>query len=222
MSANKGNKKRRVLGRVAAEEFVGRGAELKRLAEHPSQPGTGRGLLLLMAPSAGVSELLRQAFDNLFNQRQDIVPICFAFRRNETTAVSSAIEFLNTFLQQYVAYRRDEPALCKASLTLNDLAQLALPDDLEWIEALIEAYNRERFNNDERALLRFCFSAPQRVPARNGKPFVMIDAAQFVEHLNGVGRFGAEIVRILGGFATPICHRRFATPGVGSRPSREF
>jgi len=204
MSANKGNKKRRVLGRVAAEEFVGRGAELKRLTEHPSRPGSGRGLLLLMAPSAGVSELLRQAFDSLFNQRQEIVPICFAFRRNETTAVSAAIEFLNTFLLQYVAYRRDEPALCKASLTLNDLAQLALPDDLEWIEALIEAYNRERFNNDERALLRFCFSAPQRVPARNGKPYVMIDAAQFVEHLNGVGRFGAEIVRILGGSQLPF------------------
>ena len=204
MNGNKGKKNtRQILGRVAAEEFVGRSAELERLVQHPGTPG-GRGLLLLLAPSAGVSELLRQAFDRLFNQRLDVVPIYFAFRRNETTAVSCAIEFLNTFLLQYVAYRRDEPALCKASLTLNDLAQLALPDDLEWIEGLIEAYNRERFNNDERALLRFCFSAPQRVPARNGRPFVMIDAAQLVEHLNGIGRFGAEIVRILGGSQLPF------------------
>lgn len=199
MSANKGKKNtRRILGRVAPEEFVGRAVELEQLVRHPNRPGPGRGLLLLMAPSAGVSELLRQAYDRLFNQRQDVVPVYFAFTRNETTAVSAAIEFLNTFLLQYVAYRRDEPALCKASLTLNDLVQLALPDDLEWVEELVEAYNRERFNNDDRALLRFCFSAAQRVPPRNGRPFVMIDAAQFVEHLNGVGRFGAEIVRLLG------------------------
>ena len=71
---------------------------------HPQATGAGRGLLLLMSPVAGVSEMLRQAYDQLFNQRRDIVPILFSFTRNETTAVSAAIEFLNTFLLQYVAY----------------------------------------------------------------------------------------------------------------------
>ncbi|MGI8732262.1 MAG: ATP-binding protein [Pyrinomonadaceae bacterium] len=205
MNPSKGTKNtRRILGRVAAEEFVGRSAELEQLVRHPAAPGAGRGVLLLMSPAAGVSELLRQIYDKLFNQRQDVVPIYFAFTRNETTAVSAAIEFLNTFLLQYIAYRRDEPALCHASLTLNDLAKLALPDDLDWIEELIEGYNRERFTNDERALLRFCFRAPQRVPPRTGRPFVMIDAAQLTEHLNGIGRFGAEIMRVIGSSNLPF------------------
>src|ERR1700730_13792923 len=107
---------RRVLGRVERDEFVGRAAELQQIVSHPHGL-QARGLLLLLEPSAGVSELLRQAYDDLFNQRGKIIPIYFALPRDETTAVSTAIEFLNTFLLQYVAFRRDEPALCQSSLT---------------------------------------------------------------------------------------------------------
>jgi len=161
-------KARRILGRVAADEFVGRANELRQIVSHPRNSGERRGLLLLMEPSAGVSELLRQSYDQLFNRHEEIVPIYFSFTRGETTAVSAAIEFLNTFLLQYVAFRRNEPSLCEASLTLNDLVQLAAPADLEWIERLVEAYNHERFSNDDRALVRFCLSAPQKVPKHNG------------------------------------------------------
>ena len=198
MSANRGkNNTRRILGRVNADEFVGRAAELERLVRHPEAPGAGRGLLLLMSPVAGVSELLRQAYDELFNQQKDAVPILFTFTRNETTAVSAAIEFLNTFLLQYVAFSLNEPSLTRASLTLNDLAELAPARDLDWIQELIAGFDRERFNKDDRALVKFCFSAPQRVPAHHARPFVMIDAAQFVEHFNGDGRFGAELLSSL-------------------------
>src|SRR5262245_59215917 len=100
---------RRVLGRVVHQDFVGRAAELDRIMAHAQPTNAGRGLLLLMEPSAGVSELLRQAYDQIFNLRSEVIPIYFGITRHETTAVSAAIEFLNTFLQQYIAYRRDEP-----------------------------------------------------------------------------------------------------------------
>ncbi len=190
-------KARRILGRVAADEFVGRADELQRIVSHPRNSGEGRGLLLLMAPSAGVSELLRQSYDQLFIRREEIVPIYFALTRGETTAVSAAIEFLNTFLLQYVAFRRNEPSLCEASITLNDLVQLAAPADLEWIERLVEAYNRERFSNDDRAFVLFCLSAPQRVPKRNGRPYVMVDGAQLADSLGGQGDLAAEMLRVL-------------------------
>ncbi len=196
MKDNKSKDKRRqILGRVSPEEFVGRAVELKQLVNHPRPAGPARGMLLLLAPSAGVSELLRQAYDQLFNQDEGIVPIYFSFTRNEITAVSAAIEFLKTFLRQYIAYRRDEPALVEAGLTLNDLVQLTPPADLDWIEALVEGYNRERFSNDDRSFVRFCFSAPQRVPVRNGRPCVLLDAAQLPGSLDGRGHFGAEILR---------------------------
>src|ERR1044072_4334832 len=161
---------RRVLGRVIKQDFVGRAAELNRIMAQAESTRAGRGLLLLMEPSAGVSELLRQAYDQIFNRRADVIPIYFAITRNETTAVSAAIEFLNTFLQQYIAYRRDEPVVSDAPLTLHDLVDLAPAPDLEWIEQLVESYNRLRFSNADKALVRFCLVSPQRIPAvRQGR-----------------------------------------------------
>jgi serine/threonine-protein kinase RsbW len=190
------DKQRRILGRVNRDEFVGRAAELRQIVAHPLGR-EARGLLLLLEPSAGVSELLRQAYDALFNQRERIIPIYFALPRRETTAVSSAIEFLNTFLLQYVAFRRNEPALCQSSVTLNDLLELALPSDYEWIEQLIEAYNRQRFGNDDRALIRWCLGAPQRLPAGSGRAFVMLDAVPLAEPTNGAPSLGRELIRVL-------------------------
>lgn len=189
---------RRVLGRVTPQDFVGRAAELERIVAHAEPRNAGRGLLLLMEPSAGVSELLRQAYDRIFNQRSDVIPFYFAITRNETTAVSAAIEFLNTFVQQYIAFRRDEPVVAHASLTLHDLLELAPPADFEWIEQLVESYNRLRFSNDDKALVRFCLGAPQRIPKGRGRPLVMMDGAQLAEYLNGAVVLGTEILRVFG------------------------
>ena len=189
---------RRILGRVTHNDFVGRVKELDRIMAHAEPANTGRGLLLLMEPSAGVSELLRQAYDQIFNRRSDVIPIYFAFTRNETTAVSAAIEFLTTFLQQYIAFRRDEPVVSHSTLTLQDLVELAPGADLEWIEQLVESYRRLRFSNDDKALVRFCLGAPQRVPPGRGRPFVMLDGSQLAEYLNGVVVLGTEVLRVFG------------------------
>ena len=189
---------RRILGRVTQDDFVGRAGELDRIMAHAEPANAGRGLLLLMEPSAGVSELLRQAYDQIFNRRSDVIPIYFAITRNESTAVSAAIEFLNTFLQQYIAHRRDEPFVSNAPLTLQDLLELAPPADFDWIEQLIEAYTRLRFSNDDKALVRFCLGAPQRIPAGRGRPLVMVDGAQLAEYLNGAVVLGTEVLRVFG------------------------
>jgi len=187
----------RVLARVPHHDFVGRADELDRIVKHANAQN-GRGLLLLMTPSAGCSELLRQAYDQLFKQQSDVIPLYYAFTRNETTAVSAAIEFLQTILQQYLAFRRKEPVLCHAALTLQDIVELAPSSDLEWIEPLVQMYERIRFSNDNKALVRFCLSAPQRIPARSGKAFVMFDGAQLADDLNGSVVLGAELLRVFG------------------------
>src|SRR5262245_11735938 len=189
---------RRILGRVTQQDFVGRGEELARIMAHAQTASAGRGLLLLMEPTAGVSELLRQAYDQIFNRRLDVIPIYFAFTRNETTAVSAAIEFLTTFLQQYIAYRRDEPVVSHSTLTLQDLVELAPGADLEWIEQLVESYTRLRFSNDDKALIRFCLGAPQRIPPGRGRPLVMLDGSQLAEYLNGAVVLGTEVLRVFG------------------------
>ena len=45
---------RRVLGRVVQQDFVGRTAELDRIMAQAERGNAGRGLLVLMEPSAGV------------------------------------------------------------------------------------------------------------------------------------------------------------------------
>lgn len=213
MKPKRHDDKRQILGRVKRDEFVGRAKELERIVSHALQPaGTrnretaldARGLLVLMAPMAGVSELLRQAFDNIFNRREKVVPIYFALPQTETTAVSAAIEFLNTFLLQYVAFRRDEPALCQLSLTLNELVQLAPAGDLDWIERLVDAYNLQRFGKDDRELVRFCLSAPRRVPANLARPLVLLDVVHLSNYYDSPVPLAIEIVRALQSGGSPF------------------
>jgi serine/threonine-protein kinase RsbW len=185
--------RRPILGRVPAEEFVGRAAELQQIVRHASRSGA-RGLLLLLAPPAGVSELLRQAFDELFQQRANTVPIYFALTRNDVTAVEAAKQFFQTFIRQCVAFRRNDPDLCESPATLGDLVELATPADYEWIERLVESYERELSGDDDRSLIRFCFSAPQRVSA--ARVFTMIDCVQLAEQLEGQVSLGTEIADV--------------------------
>jgi serine/threonine-protein kinase RsbW len=188
---------RRVLGRVAPQEFVGRAAELQQIVGHAARRDRARGLLLLLSPPAGVSELLRQAYDNLFNRRGEIIPIYFALSRNDKTTTNVARQFLQTFLQQLIAFRRDEPFLADASLTRNDILELAAPSDYEWIERLLDASERERVNADEQSFVRLCLSAPQRAASQGTRTFVMIDGVQLAEQVNGEVALGLEFMQSL-------------------------
>jgi serine/threonine-protein kinase RsbW len=191
---------RQVLGRVKREEFAGRALELQRVVSHALSADRGdmeQGLVILLAPLAGVSELLRQAYDEIFNRQGNIVPVYFSLPQTKTTAVSAAIEFLNTFLLQYIACRRNEPSLADASLTLNDLVKLVPAPDVDWIEELVGMYNEQRFGDDDQAFVRFCLSAPSRVPSHCAKPFVMFDAVQLSSYDDEPVPFATEIVRTL-------------------------
>lgn len=203
MNHNSNEQARQILGRVKRAEFIGRTSELERLVSHAGRStyaagsGAAHGMFILLAPLAGVSELFRQTFDSLFQSHEEVVPIYFALPPAETTAVSAAIEFLNTFLLQYIAFRRDEPSLCHASLTLNELVKLAPASDLDWIEELIEAYNQHRFGDDDREFVRFCLTAPRRVLPKDVQPFVMFDAVQLANYTDSPVPLAIEIVRAL-------------------------
>ena len=204
MKRSRQEQSRRILGRVNRPEFVGRTAELERVVARATGASDARGLLILLAPLAGVSELLRQAYDTLFNKQGETVPIYFSLPPADTTAVSASIEFLNSFLLQYVAFRRNEPALCHASLTLNELLELAPAADFEWIDKLVEKYNQHRFSSDDRDFVRFCLSSPQRVPEGNGRPFVMVEAVHLADYSAPPVSFDRELVRALTSHGTPF------------------
>src|SRR2546430_269778 len=167
----------RILAGVSRDDFIGRDAELKRVVRQASHDWGRSGLLLLAAPSAGAGELLRQSFDELFSRRADAIPIHLAFERSQGL-IETARNCFQGSVQQYIAYRRVDARLCKASLTLHDLAELAPPADYELISDLLENFERERVNSDEPAFLRFCLSAFQRLSGKGRNIFPLIDCTQ--------------------------------------------
>ena len=183
----------RILASVNRDDFVGRDAELRQLVSHSSRPNDARGLILLGAPNVGASELLRQAYDELFSHRGEAIPIYFSFGR---TSESPARSFFQSFVQQYIAYRRVDPSLSEASLTFHDLVELALPTDYELISELIEGFERERAGTDANALVSFCLSAPQRVAAAARRSvFPLIDCVRLAGTDPDQVALGREIAR---------------------------
>ncbi|PYS65878.1 MAG: hypothetical protein DMF74_02615 [Acidobacteria bacterium] len=167
----------RILATVGRDDFVGRDAELQQITRRASRIVERRGLVLLAAPDVGASELLRQAYDLLFSRRGESIPLYFAFKRGEAVT-DSARRLFQSCLQQYIAYRRVDPALCDASLTLHDLSELVLPGDYELISELIESFDRERAGGDEQDLIRFSLNTPRRFIAAGRNIFPLVDCVQ--------------------------------------------
>jgi serine/threonine-protein kinase RsbW len=183
---NKQVSERPILGRISPDEFVGRDAALRRVVTLAAPGSQERGLLLLAAPSVGASELLRQAYDLLFQQQGDTFPVYFALTRGDKNAVGTARHFLQTFLRQLIAFRRSDPSLSDVALPLKDLLELAAPTDYEWVERLIEISESARAEEDKRAFIRLCLNAPQRAAAGGSRPFVLLDGLELAENLNDV------------------------------------
>ena len=166
----------RILSRINQDEFFGRAAEVSDIVRQSSAFPDARTLVLMTTPDAGASELLRHAYDELFRRRGELVPIHFAFRRSDGSAVETARRFFHTLLQQYVAYRRVNPALCKETLTFYDLLEVALPGDYELITNLIEGFHREEAA--EKDLIDFCLSLPNRLLAEGRTVYPLIDCTK--------------------------------------------
>lgn len=192
---NKERGEGRILGRIEPEDFIGRASELERIVSLADGRAKPHGLLVLTAPAAGVSELLRQAYDELFRRHDQIIPIYFAFLADDKTPARAARRFFHTFIQQLVAWRRKDSSQARALQPLSELTEQSAPADYEWVEQLVESV--ELAGDDERALIRLCLSAPQRAAARGIRVLVMLDGLHLTERLKGETQLGPEIAQVL-------------------------
>lgn len=170
---------RRCLSRINAADFVEREREIERILRFATtapgaKSGESNGLLVLSAPLAGASELLRQIYDRLFVAETENFPIYFAFRSDET-AEAAARRFLRTFLQQTIAFRRKDARLLGAALDLEEIARLASASDGAWIDRLIFSEESGNLNADSGADIERIFAAPLRAASRGAASFVIFD-----------------------------------------------
>ena len=186
----------KILANIAAGDFIGRSVELDALLRHANGDGKSNGILVSSAPASGVSEILRQTFDQLFYEQGEIVPFYFALRKSDKTAQQAATRFLQSFLQQIVAFRRGDRKILDISCDLCELAEIAPPNDGYWIDRLIETYQTESKLNNDAAFVKSCLSAPLRAAANGAKIFVMIDDLHKAEFLTGEIDFVEEMNEI--------------------------
>jgi serine/threonine-protein kinase RsbW len=187
---------RRILAHAAPENFVGRGEQLRELTALAAPKASQQSLVLLAAPQSGASELLRQTFDELFRQRGGATPVYFAFTRDDHAASTVARRFLQTFITQTVAHRRDDPTLVGASPTPRTLLELAPPQDYGWVESLVESFERAVGDADEGALVRLCLDAPRQAAARGVRALLLFDDVHLAERLRGEVAFVSELAHV--------------------------
>ncbi|MGI8640768.1 MAG: ATP-binding protein [Pyrinomonadaceae bacterium] len=192
----KKSQKTKILSAVEREDFIGRNRELDVLLRHAKGENQNRGLLLLSAPALGVSELLKQTYDQLFHGQTEVIPFYFALKKSDKTAKQTALRFLQNFLQQTVAFRRRDARILDVAPDVCELAEIALPSDGYWIDRLVETCQTESKISDERTFLSSCLSAPLRAFANGAKSFVMIDNLTEGEHLSGETNFIEELKEI--------------------------
>lgn len=178
--------RKQILSTVSPKFFVGREREFERLLRHAENTGRPpHALLVLSAPNMGASEILRQVYDQLFFELGEVIPFYIAVKNTDRTVRQFALRFLHTFLQQTVAYRRQDSQILEMQPDICEIGDFAFPIDIGWINKLISACESESELNNDRAFIRTCLSAPLRAAAAEAVPFVMIDDLHKVLNLEG-------------------------------------
>jgi serine/threonine-protein kinase RsbW len=189
-------KQNKILARLAQEDFVGRTEEAETLWQTAIDETAMQAIFLLAAPACGASELLRQTFDQLFFEQNDVIPFYFAFSKGDKTAKQTAVRFLQDFLMQTIAFRRKDARLMSIAPDVCELSELAAPDDAQWIQKLISACRIESELVDEASFVRLALSAPLRAAANNARVFVMLDDLHKAENVCGDASIVEELREI--------------------------
>ncbi len=173
-----------ILSRVSADEFIGRTHELDEILRHAKLENDHKGLLLLSTLGDGTTELLCQIYDQLFYENGNVIPIYFSLNYNHKSVEQIAGNFLQVFLSQVVAFRRNDSNFLLSSPDICEVAEKAIPSDGIWLDRLIAGCETESKLEDVFGYVRNCLSSPLRAEAFGVKTLVMIDNLHLAENLN--------------------------------------
>lgn len=168
-------------------------------------------LVLLSAPGAGLSEILRTTFDRLFNEHGEIFPFYFEIRESDRTAKGVALRFMSEFMLHAVAFRRRDTRILDIAPQIEELADLASPDDGYWIDRLVDSVVSGHGTGELRSWVRNCLAAPLRAAASGALSFVMFDSAHIAFDLEDGAALFEDICDIYGRSKVPFVlggHRR--------------
>lgn len=208
----KRSSRKNIFAQTGEADFVGRGVELERLLSHARSTSSAKGLVLLAEPFVGTSELLRQVYDRLFTEQDEVIPFYFEVRASDQSGRNAATRFLREFLMQTVAFRRRDAQIIDSSPEICEIAELAAPGDGYWIDRLAETCQSGGALHDDRSFVRNCLSAPLRAAANGARALVIIDDLSAAMRLEAGDAFLEDLREIYSRSTIPFVfagHRRF-------------
>ncbi len=215
-------RKTRVISTIEADSFVGRSSELEMISRHSAQDLHGP-LLLLSKPGSGSTELLRQSYDLIFSKDGEVVPFFFEFRPGDRTVRQAAIRFLQSFVVQLTAFRRNDTRLSAVTPDVCELNELSLPSDIGWIAKLVDSCSRVSDLKDEASFVQHALSAPLRASSENTAVFPMIAGLEHAAGLDGDADIFELIKETFAAFDRPFLFegkRRFISNAVKKGATR--
>jgi serine/threonine-protein kinase RsbW len=185
------------MSRLPNGEFFGRQLELERLCTFATEGPPASNLLVLGPPRSGKTELLREAFDRLFNQGGQCIPIYYALSTAKLQPAEFATDYLTRFLSQFIAFRRADPEILRStSDSLSVVSRKAPAQDYSWIHELVELASDADASRNGMSMLKLALSAPAIACLNSGVPvFMMLDDFQRLAALFGSGHGDALSVR---------------------------
>lgn len=164
---------RKVFSRLTRSEFFGRDADVRRVCALAQAPSNA---LLLGAPRTGKSELLRQCFDRLFDERGQVVPFYYSLGASSIDHQAFARDYFSQALAQFLAFRSGDSKLISENVPLTVVARTSPPDDHAWVSALVDSFIQATKSGDEALLIRSALATPGLACSyAKLKPLVMID-----------------------------------------------
>ena len=174
---------RQILSQLADDDFAERESESARIRllgqtnAQAAARGSVSNALLLGAPRAGKSEILRKSFDRLFNEGGEVLPFYYALQESCLDPADFARDYFSQFLAQFVAFRRDDPNLIRAANeSLAVINRAALAKDYACVRSMVDAFAQALQSEDTASLLRFVLAAPATAAAHARlNPLALID-----------------------------------------------
>ncbi len=181
---------------IPAKEYLNREDELaylRRLAD-PGADALALNVLLVGARGAGKTELLKQLYQRLFWEGQQVVPFYYSFKTAALKSTTFARDYFSRFIRQYLAFLRKEPLLIDASGTpLHRLMPLISSLGLNWMAEGIDNFQENAGQGDIYGQVFSAISAPAGAAQRGGRPIlVMLDDFTTAEELHEARRGDAS------------------------------
>ncbi len=184
---------------------------IERLKRHATN-GSG-GVILAAVPGSGCSSLLRNIADEIFSEASETIPVYFSIEPTDENAAATAKRFAHSFLSQVLAFRRRDANLAHSAIGLTEIARLAAPEDIAWIDRAIERISQNGAA-DGAAFVERCLSIPQLASSAGIRLFVIFDGLHNLLNIEGGEQFLVAIKHVASNYDFPFVlagRRRFVS-----------